>query len=71
MEIQTAYFKAKNKHYKVEVSLSYDSTLVWAAYRESEEGWIKIPLMTKTQERKFPKSLLKFAHNFWVHCQQT
>ena len=71
MKIQIAYFKTKSKHYKIEVYPSYDNTLVWAAYVESEEGWVKMPLMTKTQERKFPKSLLKFAHNFWIYCQQT
>jgi len=65
------YLKLRKHHYIVDVFPFYsDGELVWSAYRWSGLAWPKIPMRTRADERRFPKTVAQQAHGFLCSCKE-
>lgn len=63
------YLNLGKKHYIIDVwPYEQDGVLVWAAYRWNGYCWPKIPDMTRSQEKNYPKTVAQRAYEFHKNC---
>jgi len=64
------HLKLRKYHCIVDVFPFYsDGDLVWCSYRWVNSAWRKIPMFTRADERRFPKTLAQKAHEFLCFCK--
>jgi len=66
------YLKLRKHHYIVDVFHYWsDGELVWHCLRWTHSAWRKVPTHSRADERRFPKSLAKKAHDFLCFCKES
>jgi len=72
MALYEEIISVQGRKYKIEINEFFlDKTLCWTAYRKINGYWKKIPGFTRTEERRFPKTVGYTANRILKAYQAT
>ena len=65
------FFVLRSKRYIIDVFPYADTgELCWTAQKWDGQRWKKVPCFTRSEERRFPKTLAKQASMFLSYCKK-